>query len=124
MKRAYTAIALAMVAIGAAACAPPPRLTEMPKGGYDAIEFTRTLDFKDHAISYYSFPVGLKLIADRPTEPGRPKLYCGGFQYQGGYTIQDCVAVDGNTIIIRPESIFSVKRELPPGSVKFLKVSY
>ncbi|MQT12027.1 hypothetical protein [Segnochrobactrum spirostomi] len=124
MKRAYAAIVSGMIAMALAGCESVPERVAPKNGEYDAIEFTRTIDFSDGMISRYTFTAGQKLINDRVAPKGQPKLYCGTYLHHNVYNLVDCVSIVGDTIIIRPGSMYAAKRDLPPGTVKFIKVSY
>lgn len=106
-----------------AGCAAPINSLSQGPAGFDAIEFQRTVQVRDHAWNIYTFAAGSRFIADRTTTFG--PVYCGQSTLNGQIVpFVACIGVEGaDTIVIGPAAGFKeVRRPQPSGTFKRIKV--
>jgi hypothetical protein len=91
---------------------------EPPAEGFQAIRFRRPVIVRDHAINILTFTTGSTFVADRQFQYGT--VYCGHALVNNILgTLPECVALEGDTtLVLRPDSIYIVRREIPAGSVE------
>lgn len=119
MQKIFCGIVL-LACLGCAPVTTP--LTPDPEG-YKAIEFTRPVDLKDHAINTYRFATKTQLIGDRYGEDGQPR-YCGQLQINRDPRVSSlCFGFKAPaSLIINPGTFAEVERPLPSGSFRVISI--
>jgi hypothetical protein len=122
MRSAMITISLLVTAACAYWRDQPP--IERPAEGYQAIRFNRTISVRDHAVNTLTFTPGSTFVADRKFDYGT--VYCGNTLVNGSLSpLPECMALEegaDTVLVLRPDSIYTVRREIPAGSVERIRI--